>query len=146
MLFRTAMLYTILASLLIFEATPIRYVNTELLPYYNKFMDFTTQICTKDKYFYPNKIYIGFSSLKGNVIGECSVSREAFYINIKSDYWFHSKDSVRESLMFHEMTHCVLKMDHVDDRNNYMNPEINEDLTKEQIEAQLIQNLNKRCK
>ena len=53
---------------------------------------------------------------KPNVIGQCSWNQAHEHnIVLDQDYWRTANDMQREFLVFHELGHCVLGRDHVDD-------------------------------
>lgn len=50
-----------------------------------------------------------------NVIGQCAWSESYHAITIDRQYWQSANDLQREFVVFHELGHCVLKRNHVDD-------------------------------
>jgi hypothetical protein len=62
-----------------------------------------------------------FGTLRGNTetVGLCVVEEDGTppSIVIDRDYWYEAGDLQREELMFHELGHCVLNRDHLNDLN-----------------------------
>lgn len=144
----------ILASILYFVAgislctamvVPYNNINKELLPYHDRFMHLTNMFCKPKQYFYPKRVGIGFTKLKAPTIGYCSYNNIEFNIYIDRDYWNQASGDTKELLMFHEMTHCVLQLNHVKDKNNYMYESANPLITKEVVEIQTLINIAKVC-
>lgn len=50
-----------------------------------------------------------------NVIGYCEPWEDAFIIELDQTYWRHAPESERETLILHELGHCVLGRRHRDD-------------------------------
>jgi len=65
-------------------------------------------------------IFIQFGVLeKQYVIGTCYKGGGIVpTIVIEEDYWDNSTDLIREQLLFHELGHCVLDLDHNNTLNN----------------------------
>ena len=76
-----------------------------------------------------------FEALELPRIGVCktwtTTSRSYHEILIDPDTWDDMSDTRRELLMYHELGHCLLEMDHSDDRDSIMYPSImNEERAK----------------
>lgn len=100
-------------------------------------MNIVNQFCKPSQYWYPKRVRIYITDLKDPTIGLCSFSYpSAFDITIdRSEF---SKFSVPErfQLVAHEMRHCLFRVGHSDDPNNYMAPEfihIDKDVLAEQV-------------
>lgn len=63
-------------------------------------------------------IAITFEPLRGNEIGVCEYwagSRNLRTIKLDPSWWFNASYSMREQLVYHEMGHCDLGLDHNSD-------------------------------
>ncbi len=111
-------LYFIFSLCFIF--LPIKYVHPELRYYYQYFKYKVEEQCVEMKE--PPKVFIYFSDLKDYNIGFCHESYFGTYyrITIDRNYWTEADFQSRMNLMMHELAHCVLNKDHVDDKTNYM--------------------------
>lgn len=49
-----------------------------------------------------------------NVIGQCAWNHTSHSITIDRNYWRTANDMQREFVVFHELGHCVLELNHVD--------------------------------
>jgi hypothetical protein len=72
-------------------------------------------------------IDISFKELDYPTVGLCwwqtrSASRQGIEIEIDPDFWFESSDVKKEELLFHELGHCILNRDHLDEKINYYVP------------------------
>lgn len=84
---------------------PSLHVDAEFLEYFHRFEQ-------RGGYRIKN-IHAGFEQLEGTTIGECRYE-EPPVIAIDPDYWNKASDEKRESLIFHELGHCFLGLDHND--------------------------------
>ena len=126
---------------------PIKNVEPELEPYYYKFLSTVYAHCENRQVFAPNQLTIKFSkggALGERIIGVCRNRVFSFTIEIDKDYWYRADESDRLQLMTHELSHCVLGLDHVDNIDNYMSSRLWR-LTSDETNAQLEENLRKLC-
>jgi len=123
---------------------PLREIDPELYPYYEEFLGLYNDICPKKEL--PTKTIIRFNLKGGVVIGTCTRSYKRSVIEIDPVNWYLSTLNDRRQLMFHELTHCLLSLGHVDERyiNNYMNPVLYP-LEQHELNAQVINNLRYVC-
>lgn len=124
---------------------PYKNINKELLPYHNRFMRLTNMVCKPKQYFYPERIDIEFKKLRSPTIGYCAYNSVEFNIYIDREYWKQASEDTKEVLIFHEMTHCVLQLNHVKNKNNYMYESVNTNISKEVVEIQTLINIAKIC-
>lgn len=121
-------------------------VDKEFQSINNYFMGEVTKYCKPDDYFYPNKTSIMFSNLPKGMLGVCARNMIQWEIMLDRTEWYNEEEyQVRFSTLIHELTHCVLKLDHSDDPSHYMyysESGIPEIVVKQQLE--LI--LRERCK
>lgn len=109
-----------LMSLLIFINVPIKQIDPRVEPYYNEFMGIVKNECPNLET--PRQFIVGFGTLRNEEIGLCytySVRRE---IKFDESFWEITPEYGRKQLVFHELTHCVLNVHHIDNDKNYMNP------------------------
>lgn len=123
------------------------YVGKDFQPYYNEFMEIVKEYCSEDQYFHPN-FKIEFHRLPGKEIGSCLTRPDRFIIYIDLDYWntpVSNSEEKRYSLMFHELSHCILDLDHSDDPENYMYYSDYHIGSKEEVNEQLKVYLKEVC-
>lgn len=89
--------------LLLFTGCGRTIVDVQLQPYFNSF---------------ANKIHVSTAGVSGTIqpmhtqaIGVCDISSAT--ITIDSTYWNTIDDSQREQLVFHELGHCAMGLQHV---------------------------------
>jgi hypothetical protein len=82
---------------------------------------------------------IEFGVDKGGAIARCYTSGDSpWKIVIDTAYWEIYKDQ-RLQIMYHEFTHCILGVGHIDTPNSFMNPRINDEVkNKAQLELELL--------
>lgn len=112
--------YMILAAILIPNFIPNTNINPELQSYYEDYMGIVNQYCTKDQYNQPVRLDIDFENLPDPEIGHCEIRINSYYIKLDRSYWLESNEDARRQLMFHELSHCIIDKDHVNDVSNYM--------------------------
>lgn len=57
-------------------------------------------------------ISMAFGVLEGNTVGLCSIGPSGRKITIDSEYWSLISESQKEELMYHELGHCAMELDH----------------------------------
>lgn len=85
-------------------------VDNELLEYAQRFEQ---QIGVS-----PADISMVFGKLENNAVGLCSINSEGRKITVDRTFWENSEEHVREELMFHELGHCAMFLNHVKDTGN----------------------------
>lgn len=83
-------------------------------PYVEKFQDYLG-------YKFDDIEYSFFNST-GNKVGFCRIMGDFKSIQIDSKYWNKSSDLAKEQLMFHELGHCVLRLQHNDTLDKFARP------------------------
>lgn len=78
-------------------------------------------------------------------VGVCYRNGTARAIFIKKWYWNKIDSTSRKTLLFHELGHCILDLEHRDDPNNYMNPYITEDLSMWNLYNQVVADVKAHC-
>lgn len=61
-----------------------------------------------------NNIGMNFNSLNDDTVGICYYNITGNYIEIDRGFWDKSNDLTREVLIFHELGHCFMYLDHDD--------------------------------
>lgn len=106
---------------------PIHRVDKELDMYHQMFMSVVRYNCKEDEYYQPNQLIVDFSpDSDWNNLGTCQTGLSRSEIHINKDEWVGLSDDDKFQLMMHEETHCVLKLDHIDDDGHYMSPAMHE--------------------
>lgn len=59
-----------------------------------------------------SEISMVFGKLRGNTVGVCLVRPSGKKITIDFGYWSMISDSQKEELMYHELGHCAMDLDH----------------------------------
>ncbi len=131
-----------ISSIILFFTLPINNIDKELNSYYKEFMDLGKESCNKVQK--PNQFTIKFGKLTDDNIGLCTVYIHRKEVLIDENYWAISNLETRKQLVFHELTHCVLDMHHIDLENNYMNSYLIE-LPKDVLYEQVKDNMVKFC-
>lgn len=134
-------------ALIVYLVFPYKSVSPEFKPYYNEFMGYVQNKCTEKQYNNPYKIIIDTNSfITGDIVGVCLRSIYSYRIYIKTDFWKTANDIAKYGVIMHELTHCVLRMDHSEDPNNYMYPYYDVSIKSiEQVKQQLMVNINNTC-
>jgi hypothetical protein len=95
--------------------------DVELKPYLDQFVsDGAKRGVTLD----PSTIGLSFvdSYQVSTMIGQCSGTTKMGNITILRGYWERAHPIERMSIMYHELGHCLLKLDHVEGPTNLMSP------------------------
>lgn len=123
---------------------PLKEIDPELAPYYQEFLGLYNEFCPNRPL--PTKTVIKFNFKGGTVIGTCTRSYKRSVIEIDPINWYLSPLMDRKQLMFHELTHCLLSLGHVDERfvDNYMNPVLYP-LEEPSLSLQVINNMHYVC-
>lgn len=101
---RISLKYTFLAVFLASCSTLSTEVDPELYDYAVRF--------DKDMGVSSKGVGMIFGNMQGTVIGVCSQQGSARQITIKKSYWNFADEQTREQLMYHELAHCVIGLDH----------------------------------
>ena len=105
------------------EPTPLAdvTVHEQLSPLVNEYVKTLGVICPKYKM--PTQVTIGFGVPRNNEdwVGLCHQVGNVKQIYIDPQYWFDpERETHRRVLMFHELGHCLLGLEHSSDPYNYM--------------------------
>lgn len=136
--------YAILSIYLLINFIPLYYINKQLKPYEQEVMEIVKQYCKSNQYFRPSQRMMYFHTLKDNAIGMCIILPFSFKIEIDPLFWISADSDQRTEVIYHEMAHCLLGKEHVDNPNNYMYYSL-VDMPKEEVKKQFIKDLEKHC-
>lgn len=124
---------------------PKNYTDKEFNPYIEEFYSTIQGSCDEGDIFKPRRTSITFASLKGDVLGQCIRSPFYWKIEINKNSWGNLNSIEKRMLLFHELTHCVFKEDHVkNQKNHYMN-EILYEIPVDDLFFQFAQIIDKHC-
>jgi Zn-dependent peptidase ImmA (M78 family) len=128
----------------LYRIVPIHYVDKGLESYVSDFEQLDKIYCPGGEL--PNQLVIKFGDLsKENWLGVCKISPVRSEVIFDKDYWTNADEDDKISLVFHELSHCILDLDHVDDPNNYMYPSYTR-MNRDVVIAQTIKNIKETCK
>ncbi len=104
------------------ETVIVTVVDTPLQMYFDRFIDEAAVRGLDVSYAtYQVDAHIG-EITEPNVIGQCSWSQSHQHsITLDKQYWRSANDLQREFVVFHELGHCVLGLQHTDDSDAYGN-------------------------
>lgn len=120
-------------------------VDTNLKPYVQSYYKLLDQFCPNKNFEHSKYYTIEFGNGGDKWIGVCYWKINGYHIKIDKDFWDNeATDSDRYQLMYHEMAHCLIDKDHVDDKHNYMNPGYNH-IFYEDMLKQVIEDIKQRC-
>lgn len=119
-------------------------VEPEFKPYVREIKRDIKSFCNKDEFQHRN-FKILFSNLSGDEIGLCQRNRKGFLITIDYRAWQHLTETTKYQLLAHEMSHCMLHLDHSKDDENYMNPYLRKNLSIHETRLQMIAEIGKVC-
>lgn len=100
-----------LGLLMIFPATDQSNIDDRTLPYVNKFTELTKVFKTNSAS-RLSSIRISISDLKGETAGTCHYGFNRIVIDRGT--WVTMSVVGKEELMFHELGHCILNLDHTE--------------------------------
>jgi len=98
------------------ETTPVINIDARLLPYFERFESeasargieapITTLVSGK------------LAEVGGDVVGQCEhYTNSPNVILVDQQYWQNAKEFEKEYLIFHELGHCYLERNHLDEKN-----------------------------
>lgn len=88
----------------------------------------------------------GVKVFKDDEIGKCYLypNGDALIV-IKRDYWDWASPIIKRSLVFHELSHCILGLNHSDNINHYMYRSMSYDLTIQDLYTQVVEDVRNNC-
>lgn len=97
-------------------------VDPILEPYTFDYYKLVEDRCPQ-KYRYLTDMYtIQFIDKSDDFIGVCLWRYHGYKIQINKDWWDGAAEFEKRQLMYHELAHCVINRQHVDNPGHYMNP------------------------
>lgn len=108
-------------SLVMDLKTPINKIDPKTKQFYQEYINYIPNDC-KEHILRHNKIIIRFEALGSNFIGFCNKVFRERIILLDSDFWKWVREADQKQLLFHELSHCLINKNHVDDVTNYMYP------------------------
>lgn len=123
---------------------PIKRIDPALKGYYDYYQELKNEVCPSLKLYKPAKIIIDFGMKSGPYIGICYRSNIGFHITVDRQWWDHEDEQDRFQLMMHELSHCMLGLDHIEDPSNYMYPSFMY-LDKDTVIQELTANFKAQC-
>lgn len=123
---------------------PISLNNKTLEPYKEEVLAIIQEHCNMFQYNNPIDQFLYFKRLNDGVVAQCLYSPFFYTIEVDPDYWKHMTEDERFQTMAHEMTHCTLLLQHVDNPYNYMYYRM-VDISKKEVIKQLEKNLKDSC-
>jgi hypothetical protein len=104
-----------------------KHIDKEFKPYTNVYYNYLKEYCKTNKYnrqaFFT--IEMADEMENPNWIGVCEDKVNGWSIKINRKWWNMNHDvAFRQQLLNHELTHCLLLKDHVNDKSNYMYPQL----------------------
>lgn len=112
----------ILTSMVALSFVPYTSVDSKLSPYYERAMGIIESNCKPGEYNRPRQISVRIANdlHQEESIGQCLNLSLKYIIEVKNSYWEYATEDQRYSLIFHEVAHCALDVDHNADPTHYM--------------------------
>lgn len=97
--------------------------DVQLKTYVNDYISLFEQECPVKAKERTNVYTVQFGDGNDRWIGICMLRLNGFRVKIDKKWWDEQwYDEDRRQVVYHELTHCFLYKDHVDDPGNYMYP------------------------
>lgn len=154
------LVYGLEAILILFSvavASPYVSVDSKLKPYHDEYMRMVKEVCRPGEYNKPIKRVVGFGDTAAvdkdspDAIGWCLSTNLGYKIMIDRKFWLSLDTDEKFQLMAHEMSHCVLGLEHRLHGYDYMapaffklEPRIMRDQVRLDIEARCVLSREKR--
>jgi hypothetical protein len=103
------------------QKTPINKIDPKTKAMYKEYISYIPKDC-RSKALRQNKIVIRFEALDSDFIGYCNKVFKERIILLDVNYWRWTSTEDQKQLLFHELSHCLLNKEHVEDITNYMYP------------------------
>lgn len=134
---RVAIATQVLVLLLHF--LPLRWMDNRLKPYYKEFIELNAQVCPSLEI--PRKFIVEWGDLgKDGYVGLCETGPGIARITIHNKV----KDEEVYGIIMHEFGHCLLHLNHTEDKDHFMYAYENF-LPKPIVQAQLIEAMRENC-
>lgn len=129
-----------------YSTFPSKFVDKELQPYVTQVQTIANMFCEPYEMFLPNRTSVIFGELGSDILGVCYRTPFVWQIKIDKTAWKTMPEDERQTLLFHELTHCLFKEKHVLDKYpHYMNESIYK-IPMEEVRTQFLQIVDKHCK
>ncbi len=90
---------------------PVMRVNPELQPYVDTFLAHAIE---QGHPVYVETLAADFAEIDDETLGTCGIEDGVPTIEINQEDWPNMNDTARETLMYHELGHCLLGRNHND--------------------------------
>lgn len=140
------MRFAVMTSALITWAffTLSQYTDPVLQPYVDDYLSLVKQSCKVNQLNLPHSRLIRFLEPGRDRAAECGFNSRYWFINVSPSYWNRIGEEDRAQLMYHELSHCILRMDHSPDPENYMYYKTTP-VTKIMAQLQVLQDAKDIC-
>ena len=91
-------------------------IDDELSPYFTSFEE-EARARGLEVSLTDNNIGGRIEEIDDDIVGQCWQNSEQGYIIIDADYWSRASSIDREFIVFHELGHCYLQREHLDERD-----------------------------
>lgn len=107
-------------------ALPVHNVHPDFQYLVDEYTAIVNKECLPDQLFYPSKTSILFvkSFPEKDTAAQCTRFEDAWEIEVLQSEWDKITLDNRRTLIFHELSHCMLLQEHVENPMNYMYPSI----------------------
>lgn len=122
---------------------PERNIDPELKPFVDSYISLIESQCP-GKFKYNHQFNVRFGKLEYPVIGLCFSPFDTRNITIDPNNWQSESDSGKLALMYHELSHCILDKNHVDNKKNYLYHS-SVDLTSMEVVNQTVGDIKDWC-
>lgn len=96
-------------------------IDPQTKKFYKEYISYIPETCKPD-ILRQNKIIIRFEKLESNFIGFCNRMFKQRVILLDVGFWSWTRETDKKQLLFHELSHCLLNKEHVDNAAHYMYP------------------------
>src|ERR1035437_6156964 len=103
-----------------------RYEDPQLTKYVDDYYNLVAKNCNTNNYNTGSMITVEFAKFPkdSTIMGVCHRFINGYKIQINRAYWDNELIADEKlQLLFHELAHCVIYKEHVEDKSNYMNAE-----------------------
>ena len=142
----TSFMCVYLASTWTILGVTSRYVDNELKPYVDEYYRKVEANCNNNQYNSSIFYQVVFKPQQEEYIAVCYYKVNGYKIEVDPEWWNRpsTTEADRIQLMNHELSHCVLNLDHRDDPQDYMFPSFVR-LNPKVVDAQLYQDISNIC-
>lgn len=125
-------------------------IDNELVPYVKEYKGLLTEYCQSMHYNTTKNYAIVFVPEMEKVsptlvtVGICYRYLNGFKIEISREFWNRATAADRASVMYHELSHCLINKEHVKDPFNYMYPNTSY-VSYETLIKQVTADIKERC-